>query len=63
MLADEGLVLRLLAPEAIEVNAAEVQLDLAADQPVWPERIEREGVPQESHGAGIVRASEEDEPA
>jgi hypothetical protein len=63
VLTEEWLILRVAAPEAVELDAAAVQLDLAADQPMRPARIERKGVAQEHHRAGLSGASEEDEAA
>jgi hypothetical protein len=60
-LGEEGLKRGFSASEGVEANGVGVKIDLAADEPMRPEGIDREGMSEQTDLTVIVGASEEDD--
>ena len=58
---DEGLIVRGPATQTKAVDLLAIGVDFTAGQAVGPERIQREAMAQELHGAGLIRAAKIDD--
>jgi len=47
--------------KSVELNDAGIELHLAAHEPMGPERIEREGMTQETDAAVIIGSAQKDQ--
>ena len=54
------MIVRLTATQTIELSAAGIEVNLASDEAMWPERIDWTGVTEHGHRAHIIGASEKD---
>jgi hypothetical protein len=62
-LANERLIVRLMATQTIKLSAAGIEVHLAPDETMWPERIDGTDVTEHGNRAHIIGASEKDQAA
>ena len=61
--SQQRLCVRLRSPQGIETGTAVTEEHLAADEPMAPEWVDRNGMPQERHGAALRGPAQEDNAA